>query len=148
MAALAPLRRVVRWTSLPRPLAKPIATSASRLVAAIPPPLPEDCSEEPDNCCGSGCDPCVWDAYHQSLKGWQRDRLRWEAGANDSGDGHLWLKGFRGKRLREMNGLEVEVVGQDESSGRWRVRPVGGFRMLTLPLEKLALSPPEVSVQC
>ena len=31
------------------------------------PPTPPD----PSECCGNGCEPCVWDIYREELRKWQ-----------------------------------------------------------------------------
>lgn len=35
-----------------------------------------------DECCGSGCDPCVFDRYHDALDAWKRKCREIEAAAN------------------------------------------------------------------
>jgi hypothetical protein len=29
-------------------------------------------------CCGSGCDPCVWDSYQQALTRYQHELAQWK----------------------------------------------------------------------
>lgn len=52
----------------------------------LPPrPRPPDS----DECCGSGCDPCVFDLYEDALERWEarveRIRVQWQARRQDSG---------------------------------------------------------------
>lgn len=28
-------------------------------------------SPEPNDCCGNGCVPCIWDIYYEELRKWQ-----------------------------------------------------------------------------
>ena len=30
---------------------------------------------EPHECCGNGCEPCVWDIYREALRKWQEAQL-------------------------------------------------------------------------
>mmetsp|Transcript_152030 Transcript_152030/g.488135 ORF Transcript_152030/g.488135 Transcript_152030/m.488135 type:complete len:166 (-) Transcript_152030:224-721(-) len=134
----------------------------ARSLPRYAPTLPEEFKEEPTNCCGSGCDPCVWEVYHDHLKAYQVALARWEAagaaaavaaaavagppsprepGRFDVGD-RARLCNFKTKRLLHMNGLAVDILGEQSSPGsgtmRWNVRPVGGHRVLALPADKLA----------
>ncbi|MDC7699254.1 oxidoreductase-like domain-containing protein [Vogesella indigofera] len=43
-------------------------------------PMPE-APEAPgdDMCCGSGCDPCVWDTYNAAVQLYRRQLADWQA---------------------------------------------------------------------
>lgn len=43
------------------------------------PPPPEPPRPDDLDCCGNGCDPCVFDAYAQARERWRREMLAWEA---------------------------------------------------------------------
>ena len=136
----------------------PAALQLQRPMSLVAPALPDDCAEEPTNCCGSGCDPCVWERYHDYLKDYQSRLVNWEL-KHTSPSQHLGedtpqnsdemqpgsratLRNFQNKRLLHMNGLFVDILREEDQRSnrdvrRWRVRPVGGQRVLRLPLEKL-----------
>lgn len=40
----------------------------------VPPERPGD-----DECCGSGCDPCIFDYYYQELDRYREELRAWEA---------------------------------------------------------------------
>ncbi|MFO1312960.1 MAG: oxidoreductase-like domain-containing protein [Burkholderiales bacterium] len=40
----------------------------------LPPPEPH-----PDECCGKGCDPCVYDRYGEALSRYRKALKAWEA---------------------------------------------------------------------
>ncbi|WP_371704433.1 MULTISPECIES: oxidoreductase-like domain-containing protein [Cupriavidus] len=40
----------------------------------VPPERPGD-----DECCGSGCDPCIFDFYYQELDRYREELRAWEA---------------------------------------------------------------------
>ncbi|CAE8715372.1 unnamed protein product [Polarella glacialis] len=125
-----------------------------RCVASARPVLSADLSEEPTHCCGNHCDPCVWEVYHGKLKLYQRKLIAWEndavdmkpfAGEPPARDGstefapgdRAHLKNVVARSLLHMNGLLVDVLEEDKAGSRWRVRPVGGHRVLTVPAHKL-----------
>mmetsp|Transcript_26497 Transcript_26497/g.43460 ORF Transcript_26497/g.43460 Transcript_26497/m.43460 type:complete len:163 (+) Transcript_26497:80-568(+) len=126
---------------------------AARMFQGIARPvLPEECEEYPDNCCGNGCETCVWDIYHEHLKRYKEALKTWEAAqVEHAGDApgrtdslqikpgvRARLRNFRHPRLQEMNGLLVEVL-ERHGTKRWSVRPVGTQRVLRLSPEKLEL---------
>ncbi|KAF4665097.1 hypothetical protein FOL47_004796 [Perkinsus chesapeaki] len=41
------------------------------LPSPMPPPPPE--APGPDDCCGSGCCPCIWDTYYDKVERWEVD---------------------------------------------------------------------------
>lgn len=43
---------------------------------AVPPPVPP-VEPEPWQCCGSGCDPCVYDRYWEDLDRYEAALERW-----------------------------------------------------------------------
>ncbi|NDV12127.1 oxidoreductase-like domain-containing protein [Crenobacter caeni] len=49
----------------------------SPLAAAEPPVAPEPPAE--GACCGSGCEPCVWDVYQGELAEYRRALALWQA---------------------------------------------------------------------
>lgn len=57
--------------------------SADRLLPDDPPPDDPPPAEPlpPDDaaCCGSGCDPCVWDFFNEERRQWQADMAAWRA---------------------------------------------------------------------
>eukprot|EP00931_Biecheleriopsis_adriatica_P082529 TRINITY_DN55976_c0_g1_i1.p1 TRINITY_DN55976_c0_g1~~TRINITY_DN55976_c0_g1_i1.p1 ORF type:complete len:144 (-),score=25.94 TRINITY_DN55976_c0_g1_i1:167-598(-) len=125
--------------------------SDCRWVTTARPALPDDCSEEPTNCCGNNCDPCVWEVYHDKLKLYQARLRKWEQLSLDGPPGQVqldgispgsraYMKNLRAASLVHMNGLLVDVLQRDSQSQkleRWLVRPVGGQRVLILPADKL-----------
>eukprot|EP00440_Ansanella_granifera_P005229 gb/GFBE01005672.1/.p1 GENE.gb/GFBE01005672.1/~~gb/GFBE01005672.1/.p1 ORF type:complete len:153 (+),score=12.54 gb/GFBE01005672.1/:1-459(+) len=130
----------------------------SRGFSVTRPSLPDDCSEEPTNCCGNNCDPCVWEVYHDKLKVYQASLRAWECqnaehasskinraagGAKFEPGCRAYLANIQAASLQHMNGLLVDILERDPSSRtnseRWRVRPVGGTRVLILPEEKLEM---------
>lgn len=134
-----------------------VSMLAARGTATSAPVLHGDYAEEPTNCCGSGCDPCVWEVYHDNLKRYQRLLTDWEdrhavkpqeevrdqpANGFKRGD-RARLKNFKTRRLLHMNDVLVDVLCEDASMNsdvrRWQVRPVGGSRLLRLPSDKLEL---------
>ena len=42
-----------------------------------PPVAPRE--PEPDECCGSGCEICVWDRYEQALQRYRERLQEWQA---------------------------------------------------------------------
>jgi hypothetical protein len=52
---------------------------------SLPPPADHDPRPEPPErpdsnaCCGSGCDPCIFDYYAEELDRWRADLAAWEA---------------------------------------------------------------------
>ncbi len=46
-----------------------MATSSDRKPSPLPPPPREP---DLDECCGSGCTPCVFDLYEERLERWKR----------------------------------------------------------------------------
>ena len=50
--------------------------------APLPPPVPED-----GTCCGSGCDPCVWDWYQQERDRYLAELKDWQARQAARSDG-------------------------------------------------------------
>lgn len=52
------------------------------------PPAPE--APDPDACCGSGCDPCIFDIHEQRLERWRRrcEQLRTAARDGDRATPH------------------------------------------------------------
>ncbi|GAB3244342.1 oxidoreductase-like domain-containing protein [Chitinimonas naiadis] len=42
------------------------------------PPPEAPISPEPEACCGSGCDPCIFDFYADELQLYRRRLLEWE----------------------------------------------------------------------
>lgn len=42
---------------------------------------PEPRKPDLDECCGSGCDPCVFDRYHDAVEAWKRACREIEANA-------------------------------------------------------------------
>ncbi|SMF20261.1 oxidoreductase-like domain-containing protein [Pseudogulbenkiania subflava] len=43
-------------------------------------PMPEAPIEPTDDmCCGSGCEPCVWDTYTAELNDYRRKLAEWQA---------------------------------------------------------------------
>jgi cytochrome-b5 reductase len=52
---------------------------------ALPPPPREP---DLDECCGTGCDPCIFDIYEERLERWRRrcDAIRQRCG-DDAGTG-------------------------------------------------------------
>jgi hypothetical protein len=48
-----------------------------------PPERPDD-----DACCGSGCDPCIFDLYAEELNRWRAELAAWESrqAARESGE--------------------------------------------------------------
>ncbi|WP_244817195.1 oxidoreductase-like domain-containing protein [Caballeronia sp. Lep1P3] len=43
-----------------------------------PRPTPPE-RPSPDDCCRSGCDPCVFDLYHEALERYERALREWQA---------------------------------------------------------------------
>lgn len=43
-----------------------------------PPPVPP-VRPDPDDCCNSGCHPCIFDLYEEALDQYRRDLERWQA---------------------------------------------------------------------
>ncbi|WP_020397163.1 oxidoreductase-like domain-containing protein [Thiolinea disciformis] len=41
---------------------------------------------EPHECCGSGCDPCIWDIYYEALRRWQEQQSRPTEKVDEVGD--------------------------------------------------------------
>mmetsp|Transcript_125683 Transcript_125683/g.268182 ORF Transcript_125683/g.268182 Transcript_125683/m.268182 type:complete len:167 (-) Transcript_125683:117-617(-) len=110
--------------------------------------------EEPDNCCGSQCDPCVWEVYYQDLKDYQKGffkatpamqasckALSRTADDIEPGD-HARLRNLRSKRGRAMNGLIVEILEPDKRlPGLWTVMPVGVDKRMSFIPANLELQP-------
>lgn len=57
----------------PDPVAKPVANPADD-PRPVPPERPGD-----NDCCGSGCDPCIFDYYYQELDRYREELRAWEA---------------------------------------------------------------------
>jgi len=127
------------------------------------PQLPEQCLKEPSDCCGGGCDPCVWQSYSDYLKDYQAALTKWEERglcldevktklqartADDfiAGD-RATIRNVRTQSLRYLNGTLVDVLGPDGTTeiSRWEVRPVGGRRILRLPPKMLELQRPSMN---
>lgn len=53
---------------------KPMATRISHDPRPLPPEQPGD-----DECCRSGCDPCIFDLYQQELQQYRENLAQWEA---------------------------------------------------------------------
>ncbi len=51
-------------------MSTPTATPDARDVPLELPPKPR--RPDLDECCGNGCDPCVFDRYHDALAAWER----------------------------------------------------------------------------
>lgn len=30
----------------------------------------------PNECCGNGCEPCIWDIYREELRKWQEEQAK------------------------------------------------------------------------
>jgi len=55
---------------------------------SLPPPVPPT-EPEPWECCGNGCEPCVYDRYWQALERYDTALERWRqdvAAVDDKGD--------------------------------------------------------------
>lgn len=50
----------------------------------VPPPVPP-VEPEPWQCCGSGCEPCVYDRYWQDLERYEEALERWRQAEAQSG---------------------------------------------------------------
>jgi len=46
--------------------------------ACDPPPIPPT-EPRPEECCRTGCDPCIYDLYMDELDRYERERSAWEA---------------------------------------------------------------------
>ena len=56
---------------------------------AGPPPLPPP-EPRPDECCRTGCDPCIYDLYFDELERYERALQAWQgrSATASGGDGH------------------------------------------------------------
>ena len=52
--------------------------SAEHALPDDPPPA-EPLPPDESACCGSGCDPCVWDFFNEERRQWQADLAAWRA---------------------------------------------------------------------
>ncbi len=69
--------------------ARPVYWSSTchddRIPMSLPPRPEDDPRPEPpirpddDACCGSGCDPCIFDFYAEALNSWRAELAAWEA---------------------------------------------------------------------
>lgn len=57
-----------------------VATRISHDPRPQPPEQPGD-----DECCRSGCDPCIFDLYHQELQRYREQLVQWEARQAEAG---------------------------------------------------------------
>ena len=37
------------------------------------------CEPAPEDCCGTGCIPCVWDCYEEAMDDYKKAVIAWEA---------------------------------------------------------------------
>lgn len=51
-----------------------LTSTASHDPAPVPPTAPDDSA-----CCGSGCDPCIWDWYQQERERYRVELVAWQA---------------------------------------------------------------------
>ncbi|AGW95112.1 hypothetical protein N234_34200 [Ralstonia pickettii DTP0602] len=60
----------------------PFACFREPYVSQVPPDDPRPAPPErpgDDECCGSGCDPCIFDYYYQELDRYREELRAWEA---------------------------------------------------------------------
>jgi cytochrome-b5 reductase len=46
---------------------------------------------EPHECCGNGCEPCVWDLYREALRQWQATQQSLSEPASNADTNHCLL---------------------------------------------------------
>lgn len=51
----------------------------SRPILPDDPPPAEPLPPDESACCGSGCDPCVWDFFNDERRQWQAEMAAWQA---------------------------------------------------------------------
>ncbi|MEW6100273.1 MAG: oxidoreductase-like domain-containing protein [Pseudomonadota bacterium] len=65
--------------------AEPSPPPAVGTDAGDDPPPPEPAPPAEGACCGSGCDPCVWDLYAEERARWMEAMRGWQARRRDAG---------------------------------------------------------------
>lgn len=70
---------------------------------AVPPPVPP-VEPEPWQCCGSGCEPCVYDRYWQDLERYEEALERWRQAEVQAGRDPAAGDGPAGPKIDKAGG--------------------------------------------